>query len=262
MPKLAILRDPFVAISRFEGFKSPWKRDALWQATTLTRICSIQFLNFASPSGFSLDSCITCARFVGRYSNIRTRLGPFMKYSISCTTFRCANAINTSTSRLEHYRSHISFKAIVNPHAFCRPLYIFSKVPSSILEHFITIEKLRVPFLALHETPISTTPHVWIFSGKAWQGLGFSFSHPPLPCKCVQTKSARRNVNFVIVKHDVNVKSFDHIHVKIFILWTLVISTLANEWPKFLSPSPNLAQMCSLLCISSLWVEPTNISVH
>jgi hypothetical protein len=38
----------------------------------------------------------------------------------------------------------------------------------------------------------------------------------------------------------------NYIHVKIFILWTLVISTLANEWTKILSPSPNLAQMCSL----------------
>jgi hypothetical protein len=37
-----------------------------------------------------------------------------------------------------------------------------------------------------------------------------------------------------------------HIHVKILILWTLVISTLANEWAKILSPSPNPAQMRSL----------------
>jgi hypothetical protein len=35
-------------------------------------------------------------------------------------------------------------------------------------------------------------------------------------------------------------------YLKIFILWTLVISTLANEWTKILSPSPNPTKMCSL----------------
>ncbi len=35
----------------------------------------------------------------------------------------------------------------------------------------------------------------------------------------------------------------NYIHLKIFILWTLVISTLANEWEKILSPGPNPAQM-------------------
>ncbi len=38
----------------------------------------------------------------------------------------------------------------------------------------------------------------------------------------------------------------NYIHVKIFILWTLVISTLVNEWAKILSPSPNPTQMCNL----------------
>jgi hypothetical protein len=81
-------------------------------------------------------------------------------------------------------------------------------------------------------------------------------------CKCVQTEFARKSVYSVIANHDVNMKSSDHIYVKIFTLWTLVISTLAfhvhiyvkifilwtpvistlaNEWAKFLSPSPNLA---------------------
>jgi len=46
----------------------------------------------------------------------------------------------------------------------------------------------------------------------------------------------------------------NYIHVKIFILWTLIISTLANEWTKILSPSPNPTQMHNL----SLWAEPTN----
>jgi hypothetical protein len=45
----------------------------------------------------------------------------------------------------------------------------------------------------------------------------------------------------------------NYIHVKIFILWTLVISTLANERAKNLSRTPNHAQMHSL----SLWAEPT-----
>jgi len=34
----------------------------------------------------------------------------------------------------------------------------------------------------------------------------------------------------------------NYMHVKIFILWTLVISTLANESFKILSPNPNPAQ--------------------
>ncbi len=37
-----------------------------------------------------------------------------------------------------------------------------------------------------------------------------------------------------------------YIHVKIFILWTFVISTLANEWVKIWFPSPNAAHMRSL----------------
>ncbi len=48
----------------------------------------------------------------------------------------------------------------------------------------------------------------------------------------------------------------NYIHVKIFILWTLVISTLANEWTKILSPSPNPAQMV----VSSLWAKPIKLS--
>ncbi len=38
----------------------------------------------------------------------------------------------------------------------------------------------------------------------------------------------------------------NYIHVKIFILWTLVISTLVNQWAKIVSPCPNFAQMRSL----------------
>jgi hypothetical protein len=123
-PKLVILRDSFVAISRFEGFKSSWKIDALWQAATLVKICSIQLLIFAFCSGFSFDSYITCARFVYKYSNIRTRLKPYMKYLIRYTKFICANAINISTSQLEHCRFHIYFKATINPPTFHHPLYI------------------------------------------------------------------------------------------------------------------------------------------
>jgi hypothetical protein len=55
-----------------------------------------------------------------------------MKYSISYTTFGCVNAINASTSRLEHCGSHMSFKATVSPLAFYHPLYIFPKVLSPI----------------------------------------------------------------------------------------------------------------------------------
>jgi len=38
----------------------------------------------------------------------------------------------------------------------------------------------------------------------------------------------------------------NYIHVKIFFMWTLIISTLANEWAKTLCPSPNPAVMHSL----------------
>jgi hypothetical protein len=38
----------------------------------------------------------------------------------------------------------------------------------------------------------------------------------------------------------------NYIHVKIFIMWTFVISTLANEWAKILSSSPNHAQLRNL----------------
>jgi hypothetical protein len=41
----------------------------------------------------------------------------------------------------------------------------------------------------------------------------------------------------------------NYIHVKIFILWTFIISTLANEGAKILSPSPNPAQMRTLFPI-------------
>jgi hypothetical protein len=44
--------------------------------------------------------------------------------------------------------------------------------------------------------------------------------------------------------HHLNMENY--IHMKNFIMWKLVISTLANEWVKILSPSPNLAQMCGL----------------
>jgi hypothetical protein len=43
----------------------------------------------------------------------------------------------------------------------------------------------------------------------------------------------------------------NYIHMKIFILWTFVISTLVNEWPKVLSPSPNPAQMRSLFPVGN-----------
>jgi hypothetical protein len=41
----------------------------------------------------------------------------------------------------------------------------------------------------------------------------------------------------------------NYIHLKSFIMWTFVISTLVNEWAKILSPSPNPAQMCSIFPI-------------
>ncbi len=75
----------------------------------------------------------------------------------------------------------------------------------------------------------------WVQTSLVWRRE--SFQHLQMVIKTY-------NVQLLKVKNHPNMKNY--IHVKIFILWTLVISTLINEWEKILSPSPNLAQMHGL----------------
>jgi hypothetical protein len=67
--------------------------------------------------------------------------------------------------------------------------------------------------------------------------LSFYDSYQNLQC------STTWNLKVLMIKSTQHMKNY--IHVKIFILWTLVISTLANDWIKILSSSPNHAHMHS-----------------
>jgi len=125
------------------------------------------------------------------------------------------------------------------------------------LKHFITTEKLWVPFLASHETLISTILHVWIFSGKAQQGLRLSLSPPPPPppLQVCANSICKKKCQFC---HNETICECEKLLLHPCENFHFLKHLSSSHWPMSEPTFYPQVQIMHRCVASSLWVEPIN----